>query len=78
MLAASSGAQTIAETVLSPATSAEDAADVLIAGYDDDPRAAVVALLKIVRTLKDVNRAQRRRAPAGFSQQQSFALSQAS
>ena len=75
MLAASSGAQTIAETVLSPATSAEDAADVLIAGYDDDPRAAVVALLKIVRTLKNVNRAPRRRPPMELGQQPSFVLS---
>jgi hypothetical protein len=78
MLAASSGAQTIAETVLSRATSAEDAADVLIAGYDDDPRAAVVALLKVVRALKDVNRAPRRMPSRGFGRQQSFVLSQAS
>jgi hypothetical protein len=61
MLEGSSWGQTIAETVLSPVTPAEDAADLLIAGYGDGPHAAVVALLKIVRTLKDVNRAPRRK-----------------
>jgi hypothetical protein len=66
MLEGSSWGQTIAETVLSPITPPEDAADLLIAGYGDDPHAAVVALLKIVRTLKDVNRAPRRKPAPRF------------
>jgi hypothetical protein len=66
MLEGSSWGQTIAETVPSPVTPAEDAADLLIAGYGDDPHAAVVALLKIVRTLKGVNRAPRRKPAARF------------
>ena len=78
MLAESNGAEAIAETVLSPTISEEDAADLLIAGYDDDAHAAVVALLKIVRTLKNGSRAPRRKPSTGFGRQQSFALGHAS
>jgi len=78
MPAESNGAEAFAQTVLSPTTSEEDAADLLIAGYGDDPHAAVVALLKIVRTLKNGSHALRRKPSTGFGRQQSFVLSQAS
>jgi hypothetical protein len=72
MPAASGGAKAIAESILSPSPSIEDDADALLAGHEGDPRAAVVALLKVVRALKDENRVLRGVASPGFARRRPF------
>jgi hypothetical protein len=72
MSPASGAAKAIAETILSPAPSIEDEADALLAGHEGDPRAAVVALLRAVRALKDENRVLRGVASPGFARRRPF------
>jgi hypothetical protein len=70
MPAASGAAKPIAEIILSPAPSIE--ADALLAGHEGDPRAAIVALLRAVRALKDENRVLRGAASTGFARRRPF------
>ncbi len=60
----SNAAAAMAEAAPAQALSAEAAADALLANHDGDPRAAVVALIKMVRALKDENRVLRGAASA--------------
>jgi hypothetical protein len=62
----SSPAEAIAESDSSPEASTEETADMLIADYGGDSRAAVVALLKVVYGLMHENGAIRRAASPGF------------
>jgi hypothetical protein len=63
----SNAAAAPAEAAPAQAPSAEEAADALLANHDGDPRAAVVALIKMVRALKDENRVLRGAASPGFA-----------
>ena len=61
----SSAAGAVAESA-APEASAEEMADALIVAHDGNSRAAVVALVSIVQSLKDENRLLRGAASPGF------------
>ena len=67
MAKGSSAAGAVAESAPPPEPSAEDMAEALIAAHDGNARAALVALVSIVQSLKNENRVLRGAASTGFA-----------
>jgi hypothetical protein len=70
----SSAAEAATESAPPQEATAEDMAEALIAAHDGNARAAVVALVSIVQSLKDENRVLRGAASPGFARRRPLAF----